>query len=81
MTTFNNYYLSFLCNCTESTAKMTQKVIEARSIDALLLSDLSSDHCPTVDVQQWDKLTESVHHTTLSEDLSISPELNARAEI
>ena len=47
------FYLCFLSNGTWTTTPMAQQVVEARTINAFLFPDLSTNHGPTVDVQEW----------------------------
>lgn len=73
-------YLGLLSYCALSTEEMTQQVVDTRAVNPLLLPDLTTEHGPTVDVQQRHELGETVHHAALAQTLGIATELDARAD-
>ena len=74
-------YPSLLDERAERAAPYHQQILDASSLDALLLTDLATHLSTAPQVQKWDELRECVHDAALAQLLGILTEDVAWAEV
>ena len=81
LTTRSLDFLSFLYDGAETTTPMTDQILEARSLNPLLITDLASDGHTSPQVQQRDELGECAQEAAIADCFGVLSEDVARAEV